>query len=243
VRLRAAALAVAWCCGAAAAQTAPAAAAVPFYTAAHFMQGLHRHWMLPRASAFAAEAAALAAAVERACAAPGAAALRQARLRWQSTAAAWDTLSAVTTGPLLQRRSLREIDFMPTRPELIARAIRAQPSDAQAMERIGTPAKGLPALEWLLWTQPVAAGTPGCRYAVRVAAQIDTEGTALAQAFAVLAARGWAWRCKPSTTCRRAARARPCWRCSTAAACGRARRRSRWRGTAAISPSARVNSS
>lgn len=177
--------------GAAAAQVMAPSTPVPFYTPPAFMQGVHQHWYAPRATAFAAEAAALPLALDSVCAATDGKPLGEARLRWQAAAAAWDRLAAVAIGPLLQRRSMRQIDFAPTRPELIARAIRAEPADAKAMERIGTPAKGLPALEWLLWTQPIAADTPACRYAVRVAMDISIEAKALAQAFNALAARDW----------------------------------------------------
>lgn len=168
--------------------------AVPFYTPPAFMQGVHRYWFEPRARAFEQEAAALPPSLEKICtasAATGAEPLREARLRWQATAVAWDRLAAVAIGPLLQRRSVRQIDFAPTRPELIAKAIAAQPADARAMERIGTPAKGLPALEWLLWTQPVTPSSPACRYAVMVSREVELEGQALARAFGELAARDW----------------------------------------------------
>jgi uncharacterized protein len=176
------------------AQASPPVVVVPYYTAAHFMQGLHRGWYGPRSAEFARHVADLAVALERLCrAAPHdfADALEQTRERWRQAARAWDGLSYVAIGPLVQRRSARQIDFNPTRPELIARAIEAAPADAQAMERIGTPAKGLPALEWLLWTRPVAPGTPACRYAEQVVADIGREATALARAFADAAARSW----------------------------------------------------
>jgi len=179
---------------AAAAQNVPANVAVPFYGPPAFVQGVYRYWYAPRASEFAGEAAGLPLAVGQLCeadAASAAARLQDARAGWQSAVRAWDVLSAVAAGPLLQRRSARQIDFAPTRPELIARAIRSSPADARAMERVGTPAKGFPALEWLLWTQPVAAGTPSCRYAVLAAQEIDAEAKALAQAFGELAARNW----------------------------------------------------
>lgn len=180
--------------GAAVAQTVPANVAVPFYTPPAFVQGAYRFWYAPRAQAFAAEAAGLPAAIQHLCAGEGdaAQALQSARGRWRSAALAWDTLSAAAVGPLLQRRSARQIDFSPTRPELIERAIRAAPIDARAMERVGTPAKGFPALEWLLWTRPVAPGTPACSYAVLVAREIEGEAQALAQAFDQLAQRAWA---------------------------------------------------
>ena len=165
--------------------------AIPFYTPPAFMQGVHRDWYAPRAREFAAATAALQPALERLCSATGPEPLREARLRWQAAAVAWDKLAAVAVGPILQRRSIRQIDFTPTRPELIARAIEAQPADSKAMERVGTPAKGLPALEWLLWTRPVTANSPGCRYAVVAAAEVDTEARALVTAFTELAERDW----------------------------------------------------
>lgn len=187
-------LAAACFAGAAGAQVLPANTAIPFYTPAHFMQGVHRDWYAPRAGEFAARAADLAGATAQLCSADAASAApaqQQARERWLAAVTAWDSLSAVAVGPLVQRRSLRQIDFAPTRPELITRAIRAAPRDARGMERVGTPAKGLPALEWLLWTQPVAPATPACRYAVLVAQDIDGEAKALAQAFAELAVHDW----------------------------------------------------
>lgn len=180
--------------GAAVAQTVAANVAVPFYTPPAFVQGLYRFWYAPQAKTFATEAAELPAAIQRLCAGEGDSveALQSARTRWRSAALAWDTLSAAAVGPLLQRRSARQIDFSPTRPELIERAIRAEPADAQAMERVGTPAKGFPALEWLLWTRPITPNTPACRYAVLVAREIETEAQALARSFEELAQRSWA---------------------------------------------------
>lgn len=177
----------------AAAQGAAPDVAVPYYTPEHFMQGLHRYAKAPAAANFAEQAAALAPALQSLCAAPpGAdAALGEARARWAAAVTAWERLAAVAVGPLIERRSLRTLDFSPPRPSLIERAVKAQPSGAAAMEKIGAPAKGLPALEWLLWTQPVAPRTPACRYGAEVAADIGRQATALAAAFAQTAAREW----------------------------------------------------
>lgn len=117
--------------------------------------------------------------------------LGEARARWTAAVQAWERLAAVAVGPLVERRSLRTLDFTPPRPALIERAVKAQPSGAAAMEKIGAPAKGLPALEWLLWTQPVAPRSPACRYAVEVAADIGREAAALAAAFKAAAGREW----------------------------------------------------
>jgi predicted lipoprotein len=111
-------------------------------------------------------------------------ALAEARARWKDAVAAWEALSTVPFGPLVERRSARQIDFTPTRPELIRRASARAPAGAADMARIGTPAKGLPALEWLLWTEPLPAGGPACAYAREVAADVAREAVALQAAFA-----------------------------------------------------------
>ena len=177
------------------AQNVAANVAVPFYGPPAFMQGVHKQWYAPRSAEFSMQAQALTRNIAALCeAAPGSesAALAQARQGWKDTTLAWEKLAAVAIGPLIERRSLRQIDFMPTRPELIERAIRAAPADAKAMERVGTPAKGLPALEWLLWAKSVAPASPPCRYAQMVAAEVQAEAQALASGFAALAARDWA---------------------------------------------------
>lgn len=171
-----------------------AQAPAPYYTAGDLVRSMHRYWYAPHAAAFAQQAQALTPAVSALCSASGdgAAPLTKAKDQWKATALAWDSLSGVQIGPLVQRRSARQIDFMPTRPELIQRAIDTAPADARAMESIGTPAKGLPALEWLLWTRAATAplpATPACTYAVQVAADVQREAEALSKDFAALAAR------------------------------------------------------
>lgn len=164
--------------------------AVPFYSSADMVQGVYRHWHLPQAEAFAARGAELAQALAEHCPRAQADARQLAELqqRWRAAAQVWDRLTGVLVGPLVERRSLRQLDFVPTRPELIERAIRSAPADAQAMERIGTPAKGLPALEWLLWLRPERLGkgpdAPACRYAVQVADELAREAASLREGFA-----------------------------------------------------------
>ena len=163
-------------------------------TPAQYMQGLHQHWTAPRAAEFASGSTQLASAVQAWCDAPeiaAPAALAEARARWLGTMVHWERLSAVTIGPLAERRSLRQIDFRPTRPGLIERAIQTAPIDAAAMERVGTPAKGLPALEWLLWKKPGSPASPMCRFAVQVALDIEREARMLESAFAQAAQRSW----------------------------------------------------
>ena len=158
---------------------------VPFYTAEHAVAGLHRTHTVPRAQAFALAAPDLSSALARHCAGP--AALGQARDAWVKTALAWESLAAVSVGPLVERRSLRSIDFQPLRPDLLKRMMARQPRNLDDMQRVGTPAKGLPALEHLLWSAPVEPGTPGCTYAVLAAQEVQDEANALRDAFNALA--------------------------------------------------------
>lgn len=175
-----------------AAQAAPASdVAVPFYTPVHALEALYRQHYQPQAQAFTAASAALVPAVQQGCAATGPRALDDARARWRDAMLAWERLSAVQIGPLVERRSARRIDFQPARPELIARSVKAAPADADGMARVGSPAKGLPALEYLLFTRPVAPGSAECRFAEVVAADLQREATAIEADFQALAAREW----------------------------------------------------
>lgn len=180
--------------GMAAAQDIPPNVAVPYYTPDHFVQGLYREVLSPKAKDFNRQTQKLQTSAHQFCAASnGETVERLAALRaaWSSTARAWDSLSAVSVGPVLKRRSQRQIDFSPTRPALIERAIQASPANSKDMERVGTPAKGFPALEWLLWTQPVQPHTPACSFAVQVAAELAREAVALDKAFADDTNRDW----------------------------------------------------
>jgi uncharacterized protein len=173
----------------ASAQSNWAQVAVPIYSPAQVLQGLHQHSTLPAAQRFARDAQALTAALQTGC--TGTADFAPARTLWVSASQSWEQLSTVAIGPVLARRSQRQIDFSPTRPALIAKAIQAAPQDAAAMERIGSPAKGLPALEWLLWTQPIAPNTAACNYAVQVAQDLQREALALQSAYEALANTDW----------------------------------------------------
>lgn len=178
----------------AAAQQDHARVAVPWYRPADVMKGLYRSLLLPRAEHFAQETQSLMPALQMLCAAPAGTskqALEAARTQWARALAAWEVLAALPVGPLIERRALRQIDFQPTRPELIEKAIARHPSGAADMERIGTPAKGLPALEWLLWTRSAGPATPACSYAQQVGAELQREAQALRQAVQAAAEQEW----------------------------------------------------
>jgi predicted lipoprotein len=170
------------------------AASVARADSAAMLQAVHRDWMSPRAAELVSGSERLTHALQAYCSAPpqsADAALEQARQAWRAGVIAWERLSAVAIGPVLERRSQRQIDFMPTRPRMILKAIEAAPETAAGMELIGAPAKGFPALEWLLWTQPGQPGSPECRYAVQVAAEIGREAEALEAGYRQAPDRRW----------------------------------------------------
>lgn len=163
--------------------------AVPYYHTVDLLQMQRRHLSLPAARQFREEADALRTTLAKGCTDRD---RTPARLAWTGTMAAWTRLSAVSTGPLLQRRSTRAIDFQPTRPRLIEQAIDAlrssgttpTPPDTAQLERIGSPAKGLPALEWLLWSPAAPRDAAAvCPYAVALANDLVREATAVEAAW------------------------------------------------------------
>lgn len=177
------------CCTAAAlaqpaeAQQQAPVAAFPSYTAADALQGLYRHRLPAQAQAFEAQARALGTALRERCGQPGGAeALQQS---WLQALQAWQALATPSVGPLVERRSQRQLDFWPPRPALIERALRQPPRSLADLERIGTPAKGFPALEWLL-RQPLDEAR--CAYAALLGQDIEAQAQALAADLAARAA-------------------------------------------------------
>lgn len=151
--------------------------ATSFYTPVQFMQSLESKWQQPSIQNFLQQSTQQTETVQAFC--NGKASLKAAQQSWQQTVKSWEYLSSIAIGPVLQRRSTRQIDFTPTRPRSIQQAIQTQPQDAHAMQLIGSPAKGFPALEWLLWQGTLQANTPACNYAQQVAADIQREAQAL----------------------------------------------------------------
>lgn len=161
---------------AAQAQTDWRRVAVPAYTPPAFVDGAWRFWFAPRADAFVQATTRLVESLRSGCG-PG------AQGAWRDALLAWVRLSAVAVGPLVERRSARRIDFQPTRPASIERAVSAQPDGESALERVGSAAKGFGALEWLLWGHPTPAS---CAYAAQLASDIAREASALQSGFVAL---------------------------------------------------------
>ena len=161
--------------------------AAPFVTPSQFVRSALEQHFVPAAEAFARSTAALAEQLGAGCADDG----RQdaARAGWRAAMLDWERLSAVAVGPLLERRSARSVDFWPARPVMVRAAIEAQPTTALDLERIGAPAKGLPALEWLLWQGRVDARH--CAYARLLADDCAREARAILAGFQALSQRAW----------------------------------------------------
>ena len=108
---------------------------------------------------------------------------------WISTMLDWERLAAVAVGPLVERRSARTIDFWPTRPAQIERILAAGTESLTTvaqLESIGSTARGLPALEWLLWRRPANTNTQ--HYAQLLAQQVVNESGTLLEGYRSLAA-------------------------------------------------------
>lgn len=158
--------------------------AVPMYGAQDFVNGFVRGHALPRARAWQAACGALVRSLDGGVRSPF-----EARQAWQAAALDWAALSAVATGPLVSRRSARRVDFMPVRTALVLRAIEAAPVGEEAMDRVGSAAKGLGALEWLLWAPAAPRGDAAWAYAAEAARDIQREADAVVGAFASMAER------------------------------------------------------
>ncbi len=179
--------------GHAAGQAPAPVVAAPYYSAEQALQGLYTHHLPPLARAFQDQADRLAGTTGRHC--QGQATLAALREQWQSTLVSWQALSTPAVGPLVTRRSQRQIDFWPTRPDLLRRSMEKAPGSLADMERVGTPAKGFPAFEVLMnqWAASRQATPPtaACRYAELVAQGIAAEARELRAEFDQWAAKAW----------------------------------------------------
>lgn len=162
------------------------AQAFPYYRGEDALHGLYAQHLPPLARDFEAQAQALTAAARQHCA--GSATPATLKDAWRRALLSWQTLSSPALGPVIERRSQRRIDFWPTRPALLTKALARVPQTLADMESVGTPAKGFPAMEHLLAAQPAPNH---CPYLVRLAEGIEAEAVALRAGFDLLAARDW----------------------------------------------------
>ncbi len=157
----------------------PVRSAAPL-TSGAAAQALYSQWFVPQSAQTSAAANQLQQRMHNYCA--GKADITAVRTQFVQTSQQWDRLSTLAMGPQIERRTARMVDFQPMRMPLLKSALRKAPKDLAAMETIGAPAKGLPAAEYLLWTEVAQPHTPQCHYATLVTADIAQELLALYQA-------------------------------------------------------------
>jgi len=157
------------------------------------VDGLLKSWYAPAARKFAGDGDVLVERTQTWCASaaknPTPAtrdpALDAARQAWVQAMASWTRLSAVQIGPLLDRHSDTRLDFQPMRPAALDKVIANPAAPGEwAMDRIGAQARGLPAMEYLLWKKPAAPRTPTCAYLSVLARDLRDEAHELQKAYA-----------------------------------------------------------
>jgi predicted lipoprotein len=144
----------------------------------------------PAFASFEAATAATAAAAAALCDAPTDATLAAARDAWHEGRDAWDRLLPLAFGPIADDMQQGPLDFWPVRPDTIEAAI-ASAADAAAITQAfvdgkGTSAKGMPALEYLLFeggALPALTDARRCTYAEALAADIAARAAALRAAW------------------------------------------------------------
>lgn len=146
---------------------------------------LFRHWasdvMLPLTQEFAAAADRLSGTAQAFCA--GQRELRDVQSAWRDTQSAWQPLEMLQLGPAIERRTQRQINFWPVRPKLLEPLLAdANPIDAERIDTLGVSAKGLPALEYLLFPAEKAGVHPKkhCNVVQALAGHIKAEAQGLA---------------------------------------------------------------
>jgi predicted lipoprotein len=177
--------------------SAPAALPLAHPQTSALVDGLLKSWYAPAARRFAGDGDVLVertqawctSAVKNPTPTTRDPALDAARQAWVQAIASWTRLSAVQIGPLLERHSDTRLDFQPMRPAALDKVIANPTAPGQwAMDRIGAQARGLPAMEYLLWKKPAAPRTPTCAYLTVLARDLRDEAQELDKAYAAAAA-------------------------------------------------------
>ena len=143
----------------------------PYYETDDVLGSVATHHYAKDTAALLAQIASLNKATSQFCA--GDSTLERVKAQHAKAYLAWLELSAVVMGPMLENNTVRQIDFRPMRLNLLERAIKKQPKGAKSMALVGSPAKGFPALEYLLMQAEFKANTPQCNYAQEVVQDIS----------------------------------------------------------------------
>lgn len=109
--------------------------------------------VVPGYRAVAARAGVLEAALEELCSTPSDAALSEARQAWRDVRVPWMRSEATWFGPVMDRRSLRLVDWSTTDPERIEGMLgdRASVTEDEVRNVLSSTQRGLGAIEYLLF--------------------------------------------------------------------------------------------
>jgi hypothetical protein len=148
--------------------------------------------LLPLQREFEARAAALSEAAHHLCQQPDAARLEAARAAWWAARAPWKQMEVFAFGPYKDEplRLGPKIDFWPARRETVEAILAGdQPLTAAAVQRLGAPARGLPAIEVLLHAgddlllERFHAEARRCPYLVALTEDLAARATELREAW------------------------------------------------------------
>lgn len=158
---------------------------------ADFRQRLLEDWgvyvAVPAYTRFEAGAASLKSASEALCAAPTDAALDAAKDAWHSARGPWKEMEVFAFGPYRDEplRLQPKIDFWPLRPDSVDAVLTGDGGvDATAIANLGAAAKGLPAIEYLLWSADAGAFVDRrCAYLQGLTADLAIRATEMRAAW------------------------------------------------------------
>ncbi len=144
--------------------------------------------ILPGYKAAASELDEMRQTLETLCAAPSESALAEAREAWREARVTWSYTAAWGFGPLMDRRSLRQIDWFPVEPERIESMLAERPAtiDEDVRNVLSSTQRGLGAIEYLLFDDAALArlsdqASPRCGYLTALGRVASSELGAVLQ--------------------------------------------------------------
>ena len=155
------------------------------------LQGLVDKVFVPMLEAFELRSQELSDQATALCRSPDESALRRTHEAWHAARAAAKRLEVLSFGPhtLPPYRLSGQFDFWPLRPDSVEEVLLGdQPLSGNAGRRLGAAAKGLPAIEYLLFAPGVGAATfePGsrrCQYLLALGAELERVASELLAVF------------------------------------------------------------
>jgi predicted lipoprotein len=156
------------------------------------LSGWGQKFLLGSYTELEARAGELETAARALCEAPAADTLEAARSAWWAARAPWKRTEVFAFGPYSDepQRFGPQIDFWPARPDTVEATLSGSAAlTPEAAASFGAPAKGFPAIEYLLFQPGVDVlgaflGTPRrCEYLLAIAADLITQTRALSAAW------------------------------------------------------------